>query len=68
MTFLLISSFAAVMITTATRGHRLTRNINIGCNKLLLFGCFFDEDCYKYLHPSNTDVWVGGRPIQRISI
>lgn len=31
----LTTSFAAVIITAATRGRRLTRNVNTGCNKLL---------------------------------
>lgn len=41
MTFLLISSFAAVMITTATRGHRLT-NVNESRYAFLTY-IFYDE-------------------------
>lgn len=30
-------SFAAVIMTKATRGQCLTRNVDAGCNKLLYF-------------------------------
>lgn len=33
--FLLTSSFAALITTTATRGHRPTRNVDLCCHKLL---------------------------------
>lgn len=46
MLHLLTSSFAAVIITSATRDLRQTTNINLGCNMLFfdLCGCFDDED------------------------
>ena len=40
----LTSYFAAVMMTAATRGRHLSRNVDTSCNKLLSCHCFSDED------------------------
>lgn len=42
------TSFAAIVIDTATRGRCCTTNVNMGHNKLIIIfalsGCFSDED------------------------
>lgn len=49
----LTSSFAPVIITTATRGRRQTGNINIGGNKLFSQSFFSVEDGLKKDHMSH---------------
>lgn len=54
----LTSSFMAVIITAATRGHHLTTNINMGRDKLLsqmahmAAQCFFHTVQFSTLHSS----------------
>lgn len=40
MLFVIISSSAAVIITTASEGCCLKINVDMGCNKLLLFSTY----------------------------
>ena len=49
-----ISSFVAMIITTAVRGCRPTRNVNMGCNKVLsqsiIWSFFSVEDRLNWHH------------------